>query len=85
MKISIVFLSFLSFFEKTPCIIFFLCLDSKHRTNATEKNKTPYTPLPAFLCDGLRQRLADRLKELNPSKEYVANLFGVFEVEKKEG
>ena len=32
-----------------------------------------------------RQRLADRLKELNPSKEYVANLFGVFEVEKKEG
>ena len=30
-----------------------------------------------------RQRLADRLKELNPSKEYVANLFGVFEVEKK--
>ena len=32
-----------------------------------------------------RQHLADRLKELNPSKEYVANLFGVFEVEKKEG
>ena len=32
-----------------------------------------------------RQRLADRLRELNPSKEYVANLFGVFEVEKKEG
>lgn len=32
-----------------------------------------------------RQRLADRLKELNPPKEYVANLFGVFEVEKKEG
>ena len=32
-----------------------------------------------------RQRLADRLKALNPSKEYVANLFGVFEVEKKEG
>ena len=32
-----------------------------------------------------RQCLADRLKELNPSKEYVANLFGVFEVEKKEG
>lgn len=32
-----------------------------------------------------RQRLADRLHELNPSKEYVANLFGVFEVEKKEG
>ena len=32
-----------------------------------------------------RQRLADRLKELDPSKEYVANLFGVFEVEKKEG
>ena len=31
-----------------------------------------------------RQRLADRLKELDPSKEYVANLFGVFEVEKKE-
>lgn len=31
-----------------------------------------------------RQRLADRLQELNPSKEYVANLFGVFEVEKKE-
>ena len=30
-----------------------------------------------------RQRLADRLKELNPSKEYVANIFGVFEVEKK--
>ena len=32
-----------------------------------------------------RQRLADRLAALNPSKEYVANLFGVFEVEKKEG
>ena len=32
-----------------------------------------------------RQHLADRLKELDPSKEYVANLFGVFEVEKKEG
>lgn len=32
-----------------------------------------------------RQRLADKLKELNPSKDYVANLFGVFEVEKKEG
>ena len=32
-----------------------------------------------------RQRLADRLKELNPEKEYVANLFGVFEVERKEG
>lgn len=32
-----------------------------------------------------RQRLADRLKELDPSKEYVVNLFGVFEVEKKEG
>lgn len=32
-----------------------------------------------------RQRLADRLHELNPSKEYVANIFGVFEVEKKEG
>ena len=30
-----------------------------------------------------RQRLADRQKELNPSKEYVANIFGVFEVEKK--
>ena len=30
-----------------------------------------------------RQRLADRLQELNPSKEYVANIFGVFEVEKK--
>lgn len=32
-----------------------------------------------------RQRLADRLKELNPSKEYVANLFDVFEIEEKEG
>lgn len=32
-----------------------------------------------------RQRLADRLKDLNPSKEYVATLFGVFEAEKKEG
>ena len=32
-----------------------------------------------------RQRLADRLKELDPSKEYVASIFGVFEVEKKEG
>ena len=32
-----------------------------------------------------RQRLADRLKELDPSKEYVVNLYGVFESEKKEG